>query len=81
MNPFAPLTTEDFPLRAMGASVYRRTHSSAMFVAPNEWLAADLAARLNAYEFGKRGVNFGVMSVPVDRDSLVFTIDSQGNVG
>lgn len=41
------LEPNDFPLFAVGAHVYRRTYSSPLFTAPDMYLAADLAARLN----------------------------------
>jgi hypothetical protein len=49
------LTASDFPLIAIGSLVYSRMMSSALFVAPNDQLAADLVMRLNRDEMSKWG--------------------------
>lgn len=48
-----PLTPADFPLIAIGASVYRRMMSSPLFTAPSAEVAADLVSRLNRDEMSK----------------------------
>ena len=59
-----PLTSDDFPLRAIGPCVYRRTESSPMFTASDDALAADLVARLNGDD---------VAGIPVFRTTLAET--------
>jgi len=42
-----PLIPDDFPLVAVGNSVYRRTMGAPLFTAATDHIAADLALRLN----------------------------------
>jgi hypothetical protein len=54
-TPWDILQPSDFPLIAIGASVYRVCASSPLFTAPYDHIAADLAYRLNAFEASKLG--------------------------
>lgn len=51
-----PLTTQDFPLYAIGNRVYRQFDSSPVLTANSDGLAADIAARLNTEEMQRRSL-------------------------
>lgn len=51
----SPLTAADFPLWASGANVYRRTESSPMLIATDDYLATKIAHRLNVEEMRSWG--------------------------
>jgi len=45
------LSAADFPLYSIGALVYRKTESSPLLTASSDFIASDIAARLNRDHF------------------------------
>lgn len=62
MSTIDPLTMADFPLKAVGQYVYRRTSSSPLIGPMSMELAVDLAARLNRDEANQQALSMGIGS-------------------
>lgn len=60
MTTTEPLTRADFPLKAVGQYVYRRTSSSPLIGPVSTELAVELATRLNREEADHQAMSMGV---------------------
>lgn len=69
-----PLRPDDFPLRAMGASVFRRSEGWPVFTALDPAMAQDLVARLNRDQH--RQVGGGTCDTPPSLDEVEQIIDA-----